>query len=59
MTQEFSRQIFEKASNIKFLRIRPVEAELFYGDRQTDGRTGMTKLIVAFYNFLFIVVQFW
>ena len=28
-----------------------VGAELFHADRQTDGRTGVTKLIVAFRNF--------
>ena len=30
-----------------FMKIRPVGAELFHADRQTD----MTKLIVAFRNF--------
>ena len=38
-----------------FMKIRPVGAELFHADRRTDGRrgrqTGMTKLMVAFYNF--------
>jgi len=29
------------------MKIRPVEAELFHADGQTD----MTKLIVAFHNF--------
>jgi hypothetical protein len=45
------------------MKIRPVRAELFHADRQTDGRTGgqtdrrtdgrtdMTKLRVAFRNF--------
>jgi len=33
------------------MKIRPVGAELFYADRRTDGRTAMTKLIVAFNNF--------
>jgi hypothetical protein len=42
---EFSQQIFEKSSN--FMKIRPVGAELFH----FDGRTDMTKLIVAFRNF--------
>jgi len=28
-----------------------VRAELFHEDRQTDGRTGMTNLTVAFHNF--------
>jgi len=36
MRLEFSRQIFEKSSNISFVKIRPVESKLFYGDRQTD-----------------------
>jgi len=33
------------------MKIRPVGAELFRVDRQTDGQTGMTKLIVAFRKF--------
>jgi hypothetical protein len=33
------------------MKIRPVGAELFNADRQTDGRTDMTKLIVGFRNF--------
>jgi hypothetical protein len=46
---ELSRQIFEKSSNIKF------RENLSSGNRvvpcvQTDGRTDMTKLIVAFRN---------
>jgi hypothetical protein len=32
---------------MKFMKIRPVEAELFLADRRTD----VTKLIVAFRNF--------
>jgi hypothetical protein len=45
---QFSRQIFEKYSVISiFTKIRPLEAELYHADRQTD----MTKLIVAFRNF--------
>ena len=43
---EFSRQIFEKYSNIKFYEI------LTSGSRVVEcGQTGMTKLIVAFRNF--------
>jgi hypothetical protein len=30
------------------MKIRPAGAELFHADRHTDGRTDMTKLIVAF-----------
>jgi len=33
------------------MTIRPMGAELFHADRRTDGRTDMTKLIVAFCNF--------
>jgi hypothetical protein len=59
MTLEFSRQIFEKYSNIKFHKIRPMKAELFHADRwkdgrtdrPTDGQTDMTKLVVAFRKF--------
>ena len=60
MQLEFSVQIFEKYSY--FMKIRPVEAELFYGDayiyiykyiyihnRQTER--DMTKVAVAFRNF--------
>jgi hypothetical protein len=32
---------------LNFMKIRPVGAELFYADRQTD----ITKLTVAFRNF--------
>jgi hypothetical protein len=32
------------------MKIRPVGAELFYVERQTDERTDMTKLIIAFSN---------
>ena len=32
------------------MKIRPVKAELFRADRQTDGRTGATNWIVAFRN---------
>ena len=48
-TLEFSRQFFEKYSNIKFHETRPVGAELFNVDRWTDGH--MTRLLVAFRNF--------
>jgi hypothetical protein len=33
------------------MKIRPVGAELFHADIQTDRRTDMAKLIVAFRNF--------
>ena len=54
MKLEFSRQIFEKYSNIKF-HVNPSSGSLIvrYGqtDGQTERRTDMTKLIVAFRNF--------
>ena len=51
MKLELSRQIFEKVSYTEFHQICPVGAESFHADRQADGRTDMTKLIVAFRNF--------
>jgi len=44
----FSRQIFEKFSNVNLIKICPVEADLFYSDGQTD----VTKLIFVLRNFL-------
>jgi hypothetical protein len=47
--REFPLQIFEKkkkAQTSDLIKIRPVGTELFYA----DGRTEMTKLIVAFHN---------
>jgi hypothetical protein len=35
-----------------FIKIRAVVAELFHADKREDGRTDMTKLIVAFRNFV-------
>jgi hypothetical protein len=47
---EFSRQIFEKFSNMKFGENPSGRSRVVpYG--RTDGRTGMPKLIVAFRNF--------
>ena len=34
-----------------FMKIRPVETELFRADGRTDGQTDMTKLTVAFSQF--------
>jgi len=39
-------------TEFSFFEIRPVEAELSHADGRTDGRTDMTKRIVAFHNFL-------
>jgi len=44
MILEFARQNVEKSSNIILMKVSPVGTELFH----TDGRTDMTKLIVAF-----------
>jgi hypothetical protein len=46
MELEFSVHIYEKYSDINFMKLRPVGAEL-----HADGQTYMTKLIVAFRNF--------
>jgi hypothetical protein len=45
MKLEFSRQSFEKTQISNFMKIRPVGAELFHADGQTD------MLIVALRNF--------
>jgi hypothetical protein len=37
MKAVLSGQIFQKYSNVNFMKIRPVRAELFHADRQTDG----------------------
>jgi hypothetical protein len=40
MELEFAQQVFEKYWNIlNFMKIRPVGAELFHEDRQTDNQT--------------------
>jgi hypothetical protein len=39
MKAEFSPQIFEKSSNINFIKMHPVVAELFHSDGRTDRRT--------------------
>jgi len=49
MELEFSREIFEKYSNIIFHE-KSIELEPSCS-MQTGGRTDMTKLIVAFRNF--------
>ena len=51
MKLEFSRNIFKNTQISVFMKIHLVEAELFRSDGRTDGRTDMTKLIVAFRNF--------
>jgi hypothetical protein len=48
MKPDFSRGFSESTQILNLITIRPVEAELFYA----DGRTEMTKLILAFRNFV-------
>jgi len=50
MKLEFSRQIFEKYPNIKFDEDLSSRSRVIPCGR-TDGRTDMTKLIVALRNF--------
>jgi len=48
----FPRQFLEKNVQISnFIKIPPVEAELFHADRRTDTQTDIKKLIVALSNF--------
>jgi len=54
MKPEFSRRIFKKYSNIKFYKSPSSRSrDVSSGQRgeRTDGRTDITKLIVAFRNF--------
>jgi len=48
MKLDFSPQIFRKILISNFIKIRPLEAELFYADRRTD----MVNLIVPIRNFV-------
>ena len=50
MQYEFSGQVFEKRSNIKFHQDPSIGCRVIPCG-QTDGQTDMTKLIVAFRNF--------
>jgi hypothetical protein len=49
MKPQFSRQVFEKVLNIKF-QLNSSSGEPICS-MQTDGRTNVSKLIVAFRNF--------
>jgi hypothetical protein len=49
MKIEFSRKISENPQISGFTKIRPIGAELFHADRPTEGQTGMTKQIAAFF----------
>jgi hypothetical protein len=51
MKHVFSRQIFEKSSDTKFLENPSSGSQDFHADRQTDGgHTDLTKLIFFFRN---------
>jgi len=50
MKFEFPRKIFEKYSNIKFYE-NPTSESRVVPCRHRDGRTEMTKLVVAHRNF--------
>jgi len=47
MKLQFSDRFSTNAQILDFVKIRPVEADLF----QADGQADMTKLIAAFRNF--------
>jgi len=51
MKLEYSRQIFNKFSNIKFHEIHSVWDELFHVDRQTERPTDIKELIIILRNF--------
>jgi hypothetical protein len=46
---KFHNEYLKIPSNL--LKIHPVGAQLFDADRETEGQTDMTKLIIAFRNF--------
>jgi len=50
MERKFSRQTFQKSSNVKF-RENPSTGSRVAPCGPTDRRTAMTKLIIAFRNF--------
>jgi hypothetical protein len=47
----FDYRLPKNSQITNFMKISPVGAELLNADGRTDGRTDMTKLIVAFRNF--------
>jgi hypothetical protein len=53
MKFEFSRQVLEKKRTqiSSLVKIRILGAELFHANRQKNGRTDMSRLIITFRNF--------
>jgi len=51
MKLKFSRQIFEKYSDIRFHKTPSIGSRVV-SCGQREGRTDMTKLLVAFRNFV-------
>jgi hypothetical protein len=51
MKLEFSRQIFEKYSNVKFHE-NPSRGNLFFPCGRTDGQTDVTELIASIRDFV-------
>jgi hypothetical protein len=52
MKLEFSKQVFEKSQISNFMKVHPMGPELFHVYRQADIQTDVTKLTVAFRNFV-------
>jgi len=51
MKPEFLDRFLKTAQILNFMKIRPVGAESFHAEGQTDTRRDTTKLMVAFPNF--------
>jgi hypothetical protein len=43
MKPEYYSEIFEKSTNMKFFKIRPLGAQLFYADGWTDKQADVTS----------------
>ena len=52
MKTEFLYSLSKNIQLAIFMKLSPVEAEMFHADRRKDGQTDMTQLIVAYRNFL-------
>jgi len=52
---EFSRQIVEKYSNITFMKIPPVGAEIFLRDRRTDRHNEASCHFSEFFESVYIL----